>query len=87
MFCPKSLISFLLGVALLGCHSIELHGSRATTSPLDTLQLFQKDGGHSFQISTHTANGPDAWGLAAGETRDLLNMEGPAIIRNFWMTF
>jgi len=42
--------------------------------------------GRSRMVSTHSPNGGDAVQIAAGDRRDLVTIEGPAVIENIWMT-
>ena len=50
------------------------------------LPLFLKDGGKSFQVSSHSPNLGDAWNINPGETKVLAEIDGPAIIQNMWFT-
>lgn len=50
------------------------------------LELFQRDNGKTFQVSSHHPTGGDAWSIAPGEKKVLAQIEGPAVIRNIWFT-
>ena len=67
-------------LASLLCSACQMSGSSGR------LDLFQKDGGRPFQVSSHHPTEGDAWALAPGETKVLLDVPGPAIIRNVWFT-
>jgi len=51
-----------------------------------SLELFQKDAGRSFQLSSHSLNNGDAWIVEPGERITLADIEGPVVIRNIWFT-
>jgi hypothetical protein len=42
--------------------------------------------GRSRMASTHSPDGGDAVSIPAGERKDLVTIEGPAVIENVWMT-
>ncbi len=48
--------------------------------------LYQKDQGRTFQVSSHSPKGYDAWPVGPGETVVLADVEGPAILQNMWFT-
>jgi len=50
------------------------------------LELFQKDTGRTFQVSSHSLNEGDAWPINVGESKVLADIKGPAVIRNIWFT-
>ena len=51
-----------------------------------TLELFQKDSGVPFQLSTHSPDKGDARIVKPGETWVMADIDGPAVIRNIWFT-
>lgn len=50
------------------------------------LELFQKDDGEPFQVSSHSLHGGDAWSLQPGQKKTFADITGPAVIRNIWFT-
>ena len=51
-----------------------------------TLPLFLREEGRTFQVSTHTPMQEDAVTVKPGEAHRILDMKGPAIIQNIWFT-
>jgi len=52
----------------------------------EPLPLYLKDDGRTFQVSSHSPDGGDAWPVPPGETLVLADLEGPAILQNMWFT-
>ena len=73
----KIIITLALIVFLSGCQTVSFNPDPA---------LFQKDNGVAFQISSHHPTEGDAWTIKPGETKVLMEDNGPAIIRNIWFT-
>lgn len=73
-----------LAVTLSACQYMQTNDSDGYRP--DSRPLFTKDSGRTFQVSSHSPNGPDAAFVQPGETITLLEMEGPAVIQNIWTT-
>ena len=56
-------------------------------APAQDIKLFKKDNGRAFQVSSHSANEGDAWSIAPGETKVLMDKDGTGIIYDIWFTF
>lgn len=52
----------------------------------EQLPLFLKDGGRSFQVSSHSPNAGDAWNIDPGESKVLADIPGTGIIEDMWFT-
>ena len=73
----KKIIIIIAVFILSGCQTTSFNPDPA---------LFQKDNGVAFQISSHHPTEGDAWTIKPGETKVLMEDDGPAIIRNIWFT-
>jgi hypothetical protein len=81
MFFEKQYLT-LLYVAFLASGACAAHSYPKVIDQ----ELFLKDNGRSFQISSHSLNDGDAWHVGAGEKKVLADVNGPCIVRNVWFT-
>lgn len=75
--CGRSVLLMILSVFV---------GFLTNNTSAGSLELFQKDDGKTFQVSSHHPNAGDAWNVAPGEKKILADINGPAVIRNIWFT-